>query len=46
VQSLGIQGISKNQVSRLCQELDEDVERFRQRPLEGNIPMPGSMRRM
>lgn len=38
VQSLGMQGISKSQVSRLCQELDEEVERFRHRPLDGLHP--------
>lgn len=31
-------GISKSQVSRLCQELDEDVTRFRNRQLEGPYP--------
>lgn len=38
VQALGMQGISKSQVSRLCQELDEEVERFRTRRLEGPHP--------
>jgi transposase-like protein len=33
VQALGLQGISKSQVSRLCQELDAEVERFRLRRL-------------
>ena len=28
VQALGMQGISKSQVSRLCTELDKEVERF------------------
>lgn len=32
-QTLGLNGISKNQVSLLCQELDAEVERFRSRPL-------------
>src|SRR6266536_947473 len=32
VQALGLDGISKSQVSRLCAALDEEVERFRQRP--------------
>jgi len=35
VQALGLQGISKSQVSRLCQELDAEAERFRTRRLEG-----------
>src|ERR671929_461607 len=38
VQALGLQGISKSQVSRLCQELDREVERFRARPLLGPYP--------
>ncbi len=33
VQSLGLAGMSKSQVSLLCQELDGEVERFRTRPL-------------
>jgi transposase-like protein len=35
VQGLGISGFSKSQVSRLCQTLDTEVERFRTRPLVG-----------
>src|SRR5919108_17233 len=35
VQALGMQGISKSQVSRLCADLDKEVERFRARKLEG-----------
>ena len=38
VEQLGIQGMSKDRVSRLCRELDEHVEQFRQRPLEGAHP--------
>ena len=38
VQALGMQGISKSQVSRLCTELDNEVERFRTRRLEGGYP--------
>src|SRR5262252_5560949 len=38
VQALGMQGISKSQVSRVCAELDEAVERFRQRRLAGSYP--------
>jgi transposase-like protein len=38
VQALGMQGISKSQVSRLCTELDKEVERFRTRRLEGGYP--------
>ena len=36
--ALGLDGISKSQVSRLCQELDAEVERFRTRTLEGPYP--------
>jgi putative transposase len=38
VQTLGLAGISKSQVSRLCGELDAEVERFRTRRLEGPYP--------
>jgi transposase-like protein len=38
VQALGLTGISKSQVSRLCQALDAEVERFRTRPLVGPYP--------
>jgi putative transposase len=38
VQALGMTGISKSQVSRLCQALDGEVERFRTRKLEGPHP--------
>jgi len=33
VEQLGLQGMSKDQVSRLCQGLDEQVDAFRGRPL-------------
>jgi putative transposase len=38
VKALGMSGISKSRVSELCEELDEEVERFRGRPLEGSYP--------
>jgi transposase-like protein len=38
VQTLGLAGSSKSQVSRLCQALDSEVERFRTRRLEGPYP--------
>src|SRR5437588_9771656 len=38
VKALGLDGISKSQVSQLCQELDAEVERFRTRKLEGSYP--------
>jgi transposase-like protein len=38
VEQLGISGMSKDQVSRLCRGLDEQVQVFRGRPLEGRCP--------
>lgn len=38
VQALGMSGISKSQVSRLCEELDAVVTRFRTRRLDGPYP--------
>src|SRR3954451_12139039 len=38
VEQLGIHGMSKDRVSALCRALDEQVEAFRQRPLEGAHP--------
>ncbi len=38
IQALGITGISKSEVSRLCAALDAEVERFRTRPLTGTYP--------
>ena len=34
VQALGCDGISKSQVSRICEALDEQVRTFRERPLD------------
>ncbi len=38
VKALGMGGISKSQVSRLCGEIDEKVAHFLHRPLEGDWP--------
>jgi putative transposase len=38
VKALGMEGISKSQVSRLCGELDERVGTFLNRPIEGDWP--------
>jgi transposase-like protein len=38
VESLGMKGISKSEVSRICRELDEVVMAFKERPLEGQFP--------
>ena len=35
LQALGLTGIDKSRVSRICKELDEQVQGFRQRALEG-----------
>jgi putative transposase len=34
IKTLGLEGISKSQVSELCKQLDETVEGFRNRPLD------------
>jgi len=38
VKALGMSGVSKSQVSRLCAELDERVGAFLNRPIEGDWP--------
>ena len=38
VQAMGLAGISKSQVSKLCKEIDERVRAFLDRPLEGEWP--------
>jgi len=38
VKAMGMSGISKSQVSRLCQEIDERVRAFLDRPIEGDWP--------
>jgi putative transposase len=38
VQAMGLAGISKSQVSKLCKEIDERVGGFLDRPLEGEWP--------
>ena len=38
VQAMGMSGISKSQVSRLCAEIDDRVHGFLERPLEGDWP--------
>ncbi len=40
VKAMGMTGISKSQVSRLCVEIDERVDAFLDRPLEGEWPYP------
>ena len=38
VKAMGMTGVSKSQVSRLCEEIDERVQAFLQRPIEGDWP--------
>jgi putative transposase len=38
VKTMGMTGISKSQVSRLCTEIDERVNAFLERPIEGDWP--------
>ena len=38
LKALGFTGIDKSKMSRICKELDELVEQFRNRPLEGEFP--------
>src|SRR5215217_2884078 len=38
VQAMGLIGISKSQVSKLCKDIDERVNAFLDRPLEGEWP--------
>ncbi len=38
VKAMGMTGISKSQVSRLCADIDERVNAFLRRPLEGDWP--------
>jgi transposase-like protein len=38
VKAMGMTGISKSQVSRLCAEIDERVHAFLNRPIEGSWP--------
>jgi len=38
VRAMGMEGISKSQVSRLCAEIDERVQTFLGRPIEGDWP--------
>src|SRR5471030_2685767 len=38
VKAMGITGISKSQVSRLCEDIDQRVKAFLDRPIEGDWP--------
>jgi putative transposase len=38
VKAMGAGGVSKSQVSRLCEEIDEKVKAFIERPIEGEWP--------
>lgn len=38
VKAMGMSGVSKSQISRLCEEIDERVQTFLNRPIEGDWP--------
>ncbi len=38
VKAMGTSGVSKSQVSRLCEEIDDKVKAFLERPIEGDWP--------
>jgi putative transposase len=38
VQSMGLSGISRSEVSRICKDLDAEVGKWRRRPLSGKYP--------
>jgi transposase-like protein len=38
VRAMGMSGISKSQVNRLCEEIDDQVKAFLGGPLEGDRP--------
>jgi transposase-like protein len=38
VQAMGLSGISKSQVSKLCKDIDERVNAFLDRPIDGEWP--------
>jgi transposase-like protein len=38
IQAMGMSGISESQVSKLCKEIDERVQSFLERPLDGDWP--------
>ena len=38
VKAMGMSGISKSQVSRLCEEIDDRVKAFLERPIDGDWP--------
>ena len=38
VKAMGMSGVSKSQVSRLCEEIDGKVKAFLDRPIEGDWP--------
>jgi putative transposase len=40
VQAMGPSGVSKSEVSRICREIDERVNAFLARPIEGEWPYP------
>ncbi len=45
VQAMGMSGVSKSQVSQLCEDIDVRVKAFLERPIEGTGPTLGSTQR-
>ena len=43
VQAMGRTGVSRNQVSRLCEEIDERADAFLTRPIEGSAYAPTAL---
>lgn len=43
VQAMGGTGVSRSQVSRLCEEIDERVDAFLTRPIEGSAHTPTAL---
>ena len=46
VQAMGMSGVSKSQVSRLCGEIDDKVNGFLDRSLEGDWPLSVARRNL
>ena len=40
IKAMGMTGISKSRVSRLCEEIDEKVKAFLSRPIKGDSALP------
>ena len=45
VKAMGMSGLSKSQVSRLCEDIDGKVKAFLDRPIEGDWHSPSDLNR-